>query len=107
MAIDVRSRLGIDDSALADFCRKWQIVRLELFGSALREDFRPDSDVDLLVTFAEDAPWSLLDIVHLEGELSDLLGRKAEIAERRAIEQSDNPFRRRRILNSAQPLYAA
>jgi uncharacterized protein len=107
MAIDVRARLGVTDEALADFCRKWQIVRLELFGSALREDFRSDSDVDLLVTFAEEAPWSLLDIVHLEDELSDLLGRKAEIAERQAIEKSDNPFRRRRILDTAQPLYAA
>lgn len=107
MVIDVRSRLGIEDDLLADFCQKWKIVRVEIFGSALREDFRPESDVDLLVTFTEDAPWSLLDIVHLEDELSRLLGRRTEIAERRAIEQSTNPFRRRGILGSAQLLYAA
>ena len=107
MVIDVRSRLHIGDEELASFCVKWQILRLELFGSALRQDFGPDSDVDLLVTFAPDAPWSLLDIVHLEEELSLLMGRKAEIAERSAIEQSANPFRRKRILGSAQLLYAA
>ena len=107
MVIDVRSRLRIADEELVAFCAKWKIVRLELFGSALREDFGPESDIDLLVTFAQDAPWSLLDIVHLEEELSLLLGRKAEIAERSAIEQSANPFRRKRILGSAQLLYAA
>ena len=107
MAIDVRSRLGISDQILAEFCSKWRIVRLELFGSALRDDFRPESDIDLLVTFAPDAPWSLLDIVHLEEELSGRLGRKAEIAERSAVEQSANPFRRKNILGSAQLLYAA
>jgi len=92
---------------LTEFCHKWKIVRLELFGSALRDDFRPDSDIDLLVTFAPDAPWSLLDIVHLEEELSGLLGRKAEIAERPAVEQSSNPLHRKNILGSAQLLYAA
>ena len=105
MVIDVRSRIGISDQMLTEFCHKWKIVRLELFGSALRDDFRPDSDIDLLVTFAPDAPWSLLDIVHLEEELSGLLGRKAEIAERPAVEQSSNPLHRKNILGSAQLLY--
>jgi predicted nucleotidyltransferase len=73
----------------------------------LRDDFRPESDIDLLVTFTPDALWSLLDIVHLEGELSALLGRKAEIAERSAVEQSANPFRKRNILGTAQLVYAA
>jgi len=105
MALDVRSRLGVSDEQLAEFCKRWKITKLELFGSALREDFGPGSDIDLLVTFVKDAPWSLMDIVHLEMELTDLMGRKVEIAERSAVEASSNPFRRREILGSVQPLY--
>jgi uncharacterized protein len=93
--------------ALADFCRRWKIVELALFGSALRQDFRPDSDLDLLVRFAPDAQWSLFDHGRMERELIDLLGREVDLVSRAAVEASPNWIRRREILGSAQTLYAA
>jgi predicted nucleotidyltransferase len=92
---------------LREFCRKWKVVRLALFGSALRDDFSPESDVDFLVSFAPDADWSLLDHICMEQELSGIVGRKAEVATRRAVERSENWIRREAILGSAQEIYAA
>ncbi len=92
-------------SRLAEFCQRWKIVRLELFGSALRSDFRPESDVDLLATFAPQAGWSLLDHVRMERELATLIGRTVELISRPAIERSRNAVRREHILRTAQPLY--
>ena len=62
-------KIEIPKEKIADFCRKWKIVELSLFGSVLRDDFRPNSDVDLLVTFSPDAEWSLLDHMAMEEEL--------------------------------------
>ena len=101
----IRSRLGISDAELADFCQRWQITELSLFGSALRDDFRADSDIDLLVTFAPGARWSLIDHVAMEEELSELLGRKVDVLTRRAVERSENWIRRRNILDSAELVY--
>jgi len=91
---------------VADFCRRWRIRELALFGSALRDDFSDRSDLDLLVTFAPDADWSLLDHVRMQMELSDLLGRPVDLVSRRAIERSSNPIRRREILGTARIVYA-
>ncbi len=82
-------------------------MELAVFGSALREDFDANSDVDLLVTFAPDADWSLLDHVKMQHELADLLGRSVDLVSRRAIESSHNPIRKREILGSARTVYAA
>ena len=92
---------------IEDFCRKWKIVRLELFGSVLREDFRPDSDIDFLITFDPDNHWSLMELVEMEQELSNILGRKADLVERRSIEASHNWIRREDILSSVRDYYAA
>lgn len=99
--------IHIPKEKIADFCRKWKIVELSLFGSVLRDDFRPDSDVDLLVTFAPDAEWSLFDHVRMEEELSAIFGRKVDMGTRRAIERSDNWIRRKAILGTAEPYYVA
>ena len=93
--------------AIEEFCRRWKITELALFGSALREDFRPDSDIDMLVTFAPDAEWSLLDHVQIEDELRELLQRDVDVVTKRAVERSANWIRRRDILGSAQIVYAA
>ncbi len=90
---------------IAEYCRRWKISELSLFGSAIRQDFGPDSDIDFLVSFSPGADWSLLDHVLMEEELSALLGRKAELVSRRAIERSANWIRRRTILESAEPYY--
>jgi len=92
--------------ALAAFCRRWKIRELALFGSALRDDFRPDSDLDLLVTFAPEADWGLFDHVKMEQELQALLGRTVDLISRRAVERNENWIRRREILGAAQILFS-
>lgn len=91
--------------ALADFCRRWKISELALFGSAIREDYRPDSDIDLLATFADDAHWSLFDGVRMSAELEHMLGRKVDLISRRALEYSANRVRRHAILAGARVIY--
>jgi len=103
----VRGLIEIPDEALAEFCRRWKITELAIFGSALRDDFRPDSDVDVLVSYAPDARWSLLDVVGIEEELGRIVGRKVDLVSRRAVEQSYNWIRRKEILETAQVIYAA
>lgn len=99
--------LAISQEQIAVFCQRWKVAELDLFGSVLRPDFRPDSDVDVLVTFTPDAAWGLFDLVRMEEELTAILGRKADLVERRAVEQSENYIRRRHILSHLEPLYVA
>jgi predicted nucleotidyltransferase len=91
---------------IAAFCHRWQIIEFSLFGSVLRDDFRPDSDIDILVTFAPTANWSLFDHVRMNEELNQLLNRKADLLSRRAVEQSHNQPRRQVILDTASVVYA-
>lgn len=91
---------------LVEYCQKWKITRLEVFGSVLRSDFGPESDVDFLVTFEGDARWSLFDIVHAEEELVSIVGRPVDLVSRGPIERSENWIRRRSILGTAKLLYA-
>ncbi len=100
-------RIVIDQSQIVDFCREWKVSKLELFGSVLRDDFTPESDVDFLVSFERGSSWSYLDLVRMENELSEKLGRRVDLVERTAVEASDNYIRRREILRSAEALYAA
>src|SRR5215210_6620237 len=87
------------------FCRRWKIRALAVFGSALRDDFRPDSDVDVLVTFEVFADWSLLDHMQMKEELEALLGREVDLVSRRGLERSANWIRRDAILSSAETVY--
>ena len=89
---------------LDDFCRKWKVAELSVFGSVLRNDFRPDSDVDLLVTFAFDAQWTLYDWTEMIDELREIFGRKVDLLSLQALR---NPFRRHEILKTREILYAA
>lgn len=84
------------------FCRKWKVRELSLFGSVLRDDFCPDSDVDVLVSFEKDAPWSLYDVVDMEDELRDLFGRDVDFVMKEGLR---NPFRRHEILATRQVVY--
>ena len=100
----LQPRVPIDHQRIAEFCRKWRITEFALFGSVLRDDFGPDSDVDVLVTFAADAPWSLLDVVSMIDELRTVFGRHVDLVEKGAIR---NPFRRHSILTTKEVVYAA
>ena len=99
--------LPISGEKLAQFCHKYQISELSLFGSALRADFNTESDLDFLVTFLPQADWSLFDHISMEGELSDLFGRRVDLVSKRALERSKNWLRRQEILESAEVIYAA
>lgn len=87
------------------FCQRWKIQELALFGSALRDDFGPDSDVDLLVSFDYDADWSLLEHVQMQLELQELLGRNVDLVNKRALKESENWIRREEILRTASPIF--
>jgi predicted nucleotidyltransferase len=97
-------KIDISSDEIAQFCRSWQIKELSIFGSALREDFRPDSDVDVLVAFDEKARWSLFDLMRAERELEQIFGREVDLVEKKAVR---NPFRRQHILSHHEVIYAA
>ena len=97
-------QVAIDPDRLRDLCRRWKVTELSLFGSVLREDFRNDSDVDVLIGFAPDAPWSLWDLSALRDELESMLGRRVDLLEKKGLR---NPFLRHAVLTSRQILYAA
>ena len=97
------TQLEVDRAGVAELCRRWKITELALFGSVLRRDFRPDSDVDVLVSFAPEARPSLSDLARIEEELSAVFGRKVDLVERRAVERSENYIRRKHILDTAEP----
>ena len=100
-------RIDLPAEKIKEFCKKWKIQEFAFFGSVLREDFRPDSDIDILVTFSEEAKHTLFDLVHMENELKEIFGREVDIVSRRGIETSRNYIRRNAILNSAEAVYAA
>ena len=93
--------------AIAGYCRKWKIVELAVFGSVLRSDFGPDSDVDVLVRFDPTARHGLSGWMEMERELVEILGRDVDLISRRSVEESRNYIRRKAILESAQVVYAA
>jgi uncharacterized protein len=98
--------IPIDRDKLRDFCRRWKITEFALFGSAMRpEEFR--SDVDVMVTFAQDARWTLLHMVDMKEQLEALFGRPVDLLTRRGVERSRNRFRRESILDSAVVLDVA
>jgi uncharacterized protein len=93
--------------AVDRFCRRWKIRMLAVFGSVLRDDFQPDSDVDLLVSFQPLAGWSLFDHVQMQEELSTLVGRPVDLVSRGAVERSSNWIRREAILGTAEAVYVS
>ena len=98
------SKIDIPKEKIEDFCRRWKIKEMAIFGSALREDFGPESDLDLLVTFSEEARWSLFDWLEMIEELKKITGRDIDLVDRESIR---NPFRRRSILARMEAIYGA
>lgn len=101
------TRLSIDHAAVAELCRRWGIRQLDLFGSVLRDDFGPNSDVDVLVTFAPGATTTLADLVRMEEELRALFGRRVDLVKRDVVERSENYILREHVLHHREPLYVA
>jgi len=99
--------VAIPKDEIADCCQRWQVTELTLFGSVLRQDFQPASDVDILISFAPEAHWGLFALVQMQEELEAILGRKVDLVSRRAVEQSDNCIRRKSILSNLEVVYAA
>ncbi len=96
-------RIDLPMERIAEFCSKWKIAEFSLFGSVLRQDFRPDSDVDVLIEFSQDADWSLFDWVDMTEELKAVLGHKVDLVSKRGLR---NPFRRYAILTTREVVYA-
>lgn len=99
-------QLELPMDKITDFCRRWKIIRLEVLGSVLRDDFRSDSDVDFLASYASDGHWSLLDRVHMKHELEDLIGRRVDLLNRRALERRRQNRGAAAILAQSQLVYA-
>ncbi|HYR12026.1 MAG TPA: nucleotidyltransferase family protein, partial [Longimicrobium sp.] len=100
-------RLNPPREQIAEFCSKWKVDELALFGSVLRDDFRPDSDVDVLLTFAPDAGVSLFDYAEIQDDLEAIFGRRVDVASKRGIQEGRNPFSQKAILGSARVIYPA
>jgi len=96
--------IDISQDRFVEFCRRWKVTELALFGSILREDFTPESDIDVLVTFQPEVAWSLWDLLDMRDELRQLFGREIDLIEKEALR---NPFRRHEILKSYKVVYAA
>ncbi len=96
-------RIDIPKDKIAEFCRKWQVKELAIFGSAIGDDFRHDSDVDVLVVFQDNAKRNLFDHMRAEEELKEIFGRDVDLVEKKAIM---NPFRRHHILSNHEVIYA-
>lgn len=95
--------LQISNNKIEAFCHRWKVAELALFGSALREDFSADSDVDILISFINEARWSLFDLLQMKGELETIFARSVDLIEKKALR---NPFRRHSILLGREVIYA-
>ncbi|MCC6793182.1 MAG: nucleotidyltransferase domain-containing protein [Thermomicrobiales bacterium] len=92
---------------IAEICKRHHVAELSLFGSALRDDFRPDSDIDVLVTFKPNEAIGYFELADMQEELAEVFGRHVDIVLRRGIERSQNSIRKTAILSSATPVYVA
>jgi len=95
----------ISKTKITSFCHRWHISQLALFGSILRDDFKPDSDVDVLITSDDAADWGLFDHVKMQQELQTIFQRQIDLITMSALEHSQNWLRRNEILKTTQIIY--
>ena len=100
----MNANVQLDRDALAAFCRKWKIRELSIFGSALRDDFGPESDLDFLVSFEPGTALDICDLLDMKDELKASYGRSIDLIEKEALR---NPWRKREILRTREVVYAA
>jgi uncharacterized protein len=101
----ITTAIELPTEKIAAFCDRWQVAEFALFGSVLRDDFRPDSDIDVMVQFHPEAHPTLFDLVAMEEELKTLFQREVDLVTRKGIATSRNYRRRQAILSSAQVIY--
>ncbi len=99
-----RPRIDVPMEKIKFFSEKWKVVEFSLFGSVLRDDFRSDSDIDVLLSFEKNPTWDLYDLVDMKDELHAIFGRKIDLVEKESVR---NPYRRRAMLTEQEVLYAA
>jgi uncharacterized protein len=97
------NRIQASPAQIAEFCQRWNIVEFALFGSVLRHDFRPESDIDVLVTFSSESSVSWDDRLEMQKEIEALFGRKVDLVSKKYLK---NPYRRHEILSTYQVIYA-
>lgn len=99
--------IEVDEEQIRAFCEKWGVAELAVFGSALREDFREDSDIDFLVTWKPGVRHRFFELVRMKDELAEVVDRDIDLLQRHLVEHHHNKYRRASILNTARVLYAA
>ena len=100
--------MKINQTGIEDFCRRYKVRELSLFGTAAMDRMTPDSDVDILVDFQPDADVSLFDLIDMKDELSEMFGgREVDLITRRGLERSRNPIRKQGILSTLKRVYVA
>ena len=102
-----KPHIDIPRKKIVEFCHKWKVREFSVFGSVLSDDFRSDSDVDVIVDFEPDAKRSLFDIVSMTDELKEIFGREVDLMTKRSVEQSRNYIRRKAILSSMEVVYVS
>ena len=102
-----KAKIRIPKTKIAQFCKRWNVSEFALFGSVLRPDFRPESDVDILISFLPDAHVTLFDMARMQAELQTIFKRDVDLISKRGVENSRNYLRRKNILNSAQVIHVA
>jgi uncharacterized protein len=102
---EIYQRLSISPQQLEEFCQRRHVTELALFGSILRNDFHPSSDIDILITFQPDIKTSLLDLVDMQYELEEITHRKVDLLTKKSVTNSPNWIRRKEILSTTRVIY--
>src|SRR5262245_15312916 len=104
IADDILARLGVSRETIAEFCRRWQITELAVFGSAARGEMRADSDIDVMVEFGPEGRWSLFDMGGMQQDLVEIFRREVDLVKKGPI---PNPYKRKTILRDLTVVYEA
>jgi uncharacterized protein len=100
----ISDRCHVTRSQIIDFCQRWNLIEFAIFGSVLRDDFRDNSDIDVLVNLAPNHGLSLFDWIDMQQELETLFNREIDLVDKRGLK---NPYRRSEIMNTRQIIYAS
>jgi uncharacterized protein len=103
----LKANIDIKNGEIEKFCKKWGIKEFSIFGSALRDDFKPESDIDIVIDFDENKVYSLSECIQMESELKVIFNHKVDLIWKRSIVNSENYIRRKHILDSVEVLYVA